>query len=635
MADLNDLQNDWDSQPTYSEEHMTEIANLVQSRSDTLRDTLFKRDMVETGAALFIVVFFAPALFITKGLLAKAGIWIAILGAVEIAVLMNWVRRLDRADFATLPLKDFLASELRSIDRQIAMLRYIAWWYLLPLYAGASLFVFGVDWAATEAPRSLGDFWFSLMFGVGYFVMCFFIWRANQRTRAVQLEPLRDVLQRTYDSVTALESPENESDLISSLAETKLEDTSPALMSKKKIGRLFGLLLSLGLIIIAVAVWFEFNPPGAAAPQETSSGGATTPVEPVLPLAETDTDFFQDANSVDEIVAPLIEAKDLQGVSVGIVTLDSTGNLASATHHYGLVTYRDNKDESRPPNDRTLYELGGLTRVFTGILLATAVEQNEVALEAPLSSLVPPDVRVPAFEGREISLLDMMTDRSGLPRLPNNMNFAFQDPYRDYTAGMAEEFLGQHKLKSAPGTQRVYSILGVAYLGHALTKVAGENDYDALLRKRLTAPLGMLETRVLVKNEQRNIPIGHNQRGKEISPWHYADMPGSGGVRSTIEDMNRLMEAFIQPQSTEIGNAIELAFQQHSEVGVTTGLGWVIKSDGTRWNNGATGGFRSSMFINRERGVGVCVLSDKFDNVVDLIAARIMELESQGDAEEK
>jgi hypothetical protein len=205
MVDLNDLQQEWDSQPTYSEEKMNEIATLVRSRSNSLRSTLFKRDMGESAAAVFIIAGFTPAVFFVPGLLAKIGSCIAIFGAIEIIVLMNWVRSRGRSDFAALPLKEFLASEIQSLDRQIALLRYIAWWYLLPLYAGCCLFVIGIDYAVDDVLFKYVIYIFHIIFCSGYLAFCIYVWRLNQHARKTELEPVRDVMQRTYDSVTSTE----------------------------------------------------------------------------------------------------------------------------------------------------------------------------------------------------------------------------------------------------------------------------------------------------------------------------------------------------------------------------------------------------------------------------------------------
>ena len=69
---------------------------------------------------------------------------------------------------------------------------------------------------------------------------------------------------------------------------------------------------------------------------------------------------------------------------------------------------------------RTLFEIGSITKVFTGILLAEMAERGEVRLEQPVAELLPGDVVVPTRNGRQIRLVDLSTHSSGLPRMPDN-----------------------------------------------------------------------------------------------------------------------------------------------------------------------------------------------------------------------
>src|SRR5690606_36907847 len=72
------------------------------------------------------------------------------------------------------------------------------------------------------------------------------------------------------------------------------------------------------------------------------------------------------------------------------------------------------------PTETTVYELGSITKVFTGILLADMALRGEVSLVEPAQHLLPGRLRMPP-SGRPITLLDLATHMSGLPRLPPNM----------------------------------------------------------------------------------------------------------------------------------------------------------------------------------------------------------------------
>ena len=221
MADLNDLQREWDSQPEYSEEKMNEIAELVRTRSGSMRSRLFARDLGETIASIFVIIVFGGCWFFATNAVTKIGIGIIVVGALEIIALLQIVQRRGRADFTSVPLKSFLLSEVRMLNRQISLLRHVAWWYLLPLYAGACVFTFGV---ASKDNRE-GERAFFIWFCVGYFIFCAFVWWLNQTARKKTLEPLRDAMQRTYDSLTALDSgsPVHDGELVDALTNPALD----------------------------------------------------------------------------------------------------------------------------------------------------------------------------------------------------------------------------------------------------------------------------------------------------------------------------------------------------------------------------------------------------------------------------
>jgi D-alanyl-D-alanine-carboxypeptidase/D-alanyl-D-alanine-endopeptidase len=80
------------------------------------------------------------------------------------------------------------------------------------------------------------------------------------------------------------------------------------------------------------------------------------------------------------------------------------------------------KGDSRPLNGDTIFEIGSLTKVFTSLLLADMAARNEVALSDPIAKYLPSDVKVPMRNGRSITLQDLATHTSGLPRLPTNFS---------------------------------------------------------------------------------------------------------------------------------------------------------------------------------------------------------------------
>src|SRR5689334_20203374 len=84
-------------------------------------------------------------------------------------------------------------------------------------------------------------------------------------------------------------------------------------------------------------------------------------------------------------------------------------------------------------NGDTVFEIGSVSKVFTSLLLADMVQKGEVKLDDPVAKYLPTSVKVPERNGKKITLVDLATQSSGLPRMPDNFNPKDpSNPYADY-----------------------------------------------------------------------------------------------------------------------------------------------------------------------------------------------------------
>jgi serine-type D-Ala-D-Ala carboxypeptidase/endopeptidase len=190
--------------------------------------------------------------------------------------------------------------------------------------------------------------------------------------------------------------------------------------------------------------------------------------------------------SDQEIREILIKRIDTEKQGVGIVA-GVTEPKGRRVVSYGHLAAGD----TRPLNGDTIFEIGSITKVFTTLLLTDMVRRGEVSLTDPISKYLPPDAKVPERNGRTITLQDLATHTSGLPRMPTN--FAPKDatnPYADYGFDRLTQFLSTYTLTRDVGENYEYSNLGGGLLGTLLARRAGM-DYEALVASRITGPLGM------------------------------------------------------------------------------------------------------------------------------------------------
>jgi CubicO group peptidase (beta-lactamase class C family) len=324
---------------------------------------------------------------------------------------------------------------------------------------------------------------------------------------------------------------------------------------------------------------------------------------------------------VEKTAAPLVDNRVADGLSIGYIEGGRYGTV-----HLGTATEAKEK-----ATNLTLYEIGSISKVFTGLLLADAVVRGEIDLNATADVTNQAGIRFPSRDGKSITWLDLSTHRAGLPRLPDNLpatNTA--NPYKNYGAKKAAAFLNQYKLPRAPGQSQEYSNFGTSVLGYLLAQKAGKS-YHQVLREKIADPLQMTDCAVLLSPDQtKRLATPHDRFGSATSPWTFADLPGAGGIHATLRDMMRFARAQMTPPSGKLGDAIELAWKQHTKAdgsGLAMGLGWMIAGDGqTRWHNGQTGGSHSALFINRDLKCAVIVLCNTaVTNEIDQLAIQMVQ----------
>jgi len=258
----------------------------------------------------------------------------------------------------------------------------------------------------------------------------------------------------------------------------------------------------------------------------------------------------------------------------------------------------------------SIYEIGSLTKTFTGLILAQMVEQGLVKLDEPVRQLLPGGT-VAKPQGTEISLLDLTTQHSGLPRMPDDFKPTNPDnPYADYGAANLYQYISAHGLEKMGTPKFLYSNLGVGLLGQALADRAGVR-YPALLAQQVTEPLKMRDTVVTLSAAQQGRFIeGHSADHHVAHAWDLDALAGAGAIRSTGDDLLTYLEAQLHPEKISSNHsakartlpaAIKLSHELRADVapGMQIAFNWLyVTADGTYWHNGATGGYSSFAFFN-------------------------------------
>lgn len=339
----------------------------------------------------------------------------------------------------------------------------------------------------------------------------------------------------------------------------------------------------------------------------------------------------------DEVFAPVLAPAVLSPAGLAAAALVAAGPVGCAAVLVARGGDRPGTVQSgagrsgRPGlaiTSRTRFEIGSVTKVFTGLLLADMVVRGETGLDATLGDLL----RLPGPAGGPITLRALATHTSGLPRLVPGLVMmargltAHPDPYRGIGLARTMSAL-ERRPPGTAGTFR-YSNLGYQLLGAALAAAAG-STWPELIRRRICEPLGLTATSV---EPDAGTARGHDRCGLPVPYWDSAALPAAGALVSCPADLEAFLRAQLDPGQSELGDAIRLSRTPHTTeaAGRDVGLGWMLYTTGTStlaWHNGGTGGFGAFVAVAGRPGrdAGIALLANSVHSApLDFFARRAL-----------
>lgn len=309
--------------------------------------------------------------------------------------------------------------------------------------------------------------------------------------------------------------------------------------------------------------------------------------------------------NIEASIQEYLEASEAVGAAVGVI---DQGKIQF--FYYGKKSIH----HGEPISENTIFEIGSITKVFTTLILMDMATNDDVKLDEPIETYLP-DIKIPEFEGKKITLRHLATHHSGLPSLPDNFNPKnLMNPYEDYTTGNLYHFLSHYNLQRAPEERFEYSNVGFGLLGHILSKKAGV-EYEELVRKRICEKIGMKNTAITLSSQmEKHFAKGHHQK-EEMPHWDIPTLAGAGALRSNIKDMTQFLAASMgllknSPISDLLKQCQKKQYESEQILG-DIGLGWIISHPNKAdiiWHNGGTGGFKTFLGFNPKTQKGIVVL---------------------------
>ncbi|MBF4579398.1 serine hydrolase domain-containing protein [Frigoribacterium sp. VKM Ac-2530] len=284
------------------------------------------------------------------------------------------------------------------------------------------------------------------------------------------------------------------------------------------------------------------------------------------------------------------------------------------------------------------FEIGSVTKTVTASLYALAQQRGEVQRESTLGELLGV-----TGDASSITLEELATQHSGLPRLPADLPFTGRvllanvtgaDPYTDDVAAL----VGQASRAEVDDEKPYgYSNFGMALLGQALA-AAADTPWEQLVAERVAEPLGLADTYAPGDPDglRADAPTGFTSSGRHADAWTMRAFGPAGSVRSTLDDMVAYTVA--QRDDRAPGVIATEPLVEAGGGGAEIGWAWMTTphdddddgdggGDGNEgstpggtstWHNGMTGGYASFVGFDRDSDRAVVVLSSSAVSLDDL-----------------
>ena len=276
---------------------------------------------------------------------------------------------------------------------------------------------------------------------------------------------------------------------------------------------------------------------------------------------------------IDSAANGLINEPLINSTSIGIYYNDQ-----EFIGHYGELE----KGKENTPSNQTIYEIGSLSKVLTGTIIANAVLEGKLDLEDDVSKYLEEDYPNLAYKDHPVKIKHLLTHSSGLPNiLPNSLDHLLTTDFLEHNTPSKidsilkgydqESFLEDlHgiRIDTVPGIKYSYSSAGTELTAHILEKIY-HTKYEQILTDFLSNKVGMKETVVtLDQNEKKNLAVGYHADNPSITlPMQKLPWGAGANIKSTVPDMIRFIKYQLD-NSAIVEESQKVIVEYSEEVGI-------------------------------------------------------------------
>lgn len=321
----------------------------------------------------------------------------------------------------------------------------------------------------------------------------------------------------------------------------------------------------------------------------------------------------------DKWVDSALTAWHVVGAGVGIIV---DGNIVYAAGH----GTRD-RDKQLPATTQTLFAIGSSSKAFTVFALGTLVDQGRIGWDKPVADYLPWFRMYDPEVTRRLSVRDLVTHRSGLPRHDlvwyNNRSVSREELVRRL------RYLPPNKDLRERFQYNNLMFVTAGYLVGALV----DTSWEDAIRSLVFQPLGMTGSNFSVAESQRasdySLPYEVRRDTIRQLPFRDINLVGpAGSINSSVDDMLKWVRMQLSDGTVDGRRVIQAAtlrdmHSPHMPMGLSAekefgaqdyGMGWFLESYRGHYrvsHGGNIDGFSALVTLYPQDGVGIVVLTNQ------------------------
>jgi len=340
-----------------------------------------------------------------------------------------------------------------------------------------------------------------------------------------------------------------------------------------------------------------------------------------------------DQSRIDALVEDILSRSHTPGVSIAFINGDQTMFMS-----YGYA----NMEENILVTSDTLFEIGSMSKAFTGMAILLLEDEGLLSLSDPITMYIP-WLRLQfngihggrRFEGdADLTVANFLFHTSGIPF--RSIGYITQS-VADYALEETVRTLVGMELDFFPGTRHRYATINYNVLGYVIQRISGQS-YEDFMRERILEPLGLNNTHLFhaEAREAGCLAQGYKMaffRARSYDAPIYRGSTPTGYIISNSVDMERWMR--IQMGQIEISEQFNRIIER-SHWGDTTvpaqgfyhyGAGWNVHIRGENiFHGGSNPTFSSMLIIQPQEGMAISILANMNSNAAGYLAWSILNI---------